>query len=174
MLTRFACALLIATAALAVGGCATVPVSSDQKIEVTVQGAPSNWPSYLSCKASNSLGAWSFQAPGPVLVRRSPSPLHIQCEVPEGAAVVTDVSAGRSEEVRKGESTGAKVGGVVGVAAAAVTAPVVGPALAAVVVVGAVLRGREVGGVVQHVRTGGAVEYPSKVELRVELRKQEP
>ena len=166
--------LLLRTLALAfLAGCATPAVPPTQSIEVQLDLSAVQWNGPLHCEASKALGRWRFDAPGTVAVRVDQSPLHLVCDAPEGVTAVADAPAlsadeARRQAARKGESAGARVGGAAGVAAAAVTAPVVGPALAAVVVIGGVLRGRQIGGMVGAIGSAGAPAYPSRITIRVE------
>lgn len=174
MRPRAARGLRHALALVLLAGCATPSTTPMQTIEVQLDLSAVAWTGPLRCEASNAQGRWPFEAPGKVEVRVDSSPLHLACQAPEGSAAVADAPAmaaseARRQAAREGASTGAKVGGAVGVAAAAVTAPVVGPALAAVLVVGGVLRGREVGGAVGAIGSAAAPAYPSRITIRVEL-----
>lgn len=84
------------------------------------------------------------------------------------APLSADLPAQQTEESRQAESTGARVGGAVGLAAGVAAAPVAGPAMAIAITIGAVLRGREIGGVLQHVGAGRSVTYPKQVVLQVQ------
>lgn len=167
--SRWRAAVALASAlagALLAGGCASVPAASWQSIEVGLDPAFGLAGARLECQASNALGSWAFQAPGRVRVPTSGSPLQIRCLVPPGAAAVkAELGSQPSPEAARAASTGGKVGGALGLAAATATAPVAGPALGAVLVVGAVLRGRDIGAMVHFLATGGGTAYPARVVL---------
>lgn len=163
-------AALLACAASALLGCASTPTT--QTLEVLVQADDPAWSGPLPCKAANASGDWQFDAPGPVTVRTSVSPLRVACTLPAGASAEPSVTPSRAgsamrEGARGGASAGAKVGGGVGAAAGIAAAPVMGPAFALLLVVGGAIRGAEIGGLVGAVSSGGGWEYPSPITLRI-------
>lgn len=168
-------AALLACATSALLGCASTP--SMQTLEVLVETNDPAWSGLLPCKAANASGEWQFDAPGPVTVRTSVSPLRVACTLPAGASAEPSVTPSRASRVtregaREGASAGAKVGGGAGAAAGIAAAPVIGPAFALLLVVGGAIRGAEIGGLVGAVSSGGGWEYPSPITLRIKAASQ--
>jgi hypothetical protein len=169
--SSFARSVLLLIAAFALVGCASrVPVV--QVVEVLVEADDPAWGGPLQCEATNSAGSWPFSAPGSVSVVSSHSPLQISCGTPAGAAVAPSttalaIDAAAREGARKGTSSGAKVGTGAGVALGVAAAPVMGPAFAVLLVVGSAMRGAQIGGAVGAIRSGGEIQYPSPILLRV-------
>ena len=144
-----------------------------QAVEVQVEADDPAWSGPLDCKATNSFGSWPFAAPGTVSVAASTSPLRIVCNLPAGAASESAPTAGRAvtapqDAVRQGTRMGATAGAIAGVALGAAAAPVMGPAFAAVLAVGTVLKGAQIGGIVGAVGAGDVVAYPSPIVVRIE------
>jgi hypothetical protein len=144
-----------------------------QAVEVRVEADDPAWSGPLDCRVSNSFGSWPFAAPGTVSVAASTSPLRITCRLPAGAAsesgatVESAVTASQGA-ARSGTRTGATVGAIAGVALGAAAAPVMGPAFAALLALGSVLKGAEIGGIVGAVSAGDVVAYPSPIVVRFE------
>jgi len=144
-----------------------------QAVEVQVEADDPAWSGPLDCHASNSFGSWPFAAPGTVSVAASTSPLRITCKLPAGAASESGATAGSAvtaslDAARSGTRTGATVGAIAGVALGAAAAPVMGPAFAALLALGSVLKGAEIGGIVGAVSAGDVVAYPSPIVVRIE------
>ena len=146
-----------------------------QTVEVRVEADDPAWSGPLDCQASNSFGSWPFAAPGTVAVAASNSPLQVLCKLPAGAASESGAAAGRAvtapqDAVRQGTRTGATVGAIAGVAVGAAAAPIMGPAFAAVLAVGTVLKGAQIGGMVSAVTAGDTLAvaaYPSPIVVRI-------
>lgn len=148
-----------------------VSQATNQTIHVLVESEDPRWAGGLACSAENSLGTWQFRAPGQVTVRVASSPLRITCRGGDGAEPVAQASAPStprpSESVSKGQLGGAAVGAGVGAAVVVATAPVAGPALAVLVIIGSAFRGAEIGALVGTAKVDDAVSYPAQIVLRV-------
>jgi hypothetical protein len=143
-----------------------------QAVEVRVETDHPAWGAALDCRASNSFGSWPFAAPGTVHVAVSTSPLQIMCKLPAGAEGASGATAGSAsvapqDGVPKGAGTGAMAGAGAGVALGVAAAPVMGPAFAALLAVGSVLKGAEIGGILGTLSAGDLAAYPSPVVLRI-------
>jgi hypothetical protein len=145
--------------------------ATTQTIHVLVEAEDPRWAGGLECSAANSLGAWQFRAPGEVTVRVAATPLRITCRAGDGAEPVAQASAPStprpSESVSKGQLSGAAAGAGVGAVAAAGTAPLAGPALVVLLIIGSALRGAEIGALVGTAKVDDAVSYPAQIVLRV-------
>jgi hypothetical protein len=145
--------------------------ATNQTIHVLVETEDPRWAGGLECSADNSLGTWQFRAPGQVTVRVSSTPLRIMCRVGDGAEPVAQTTAPAtprpSESVSKGQLGGAAAGAGLGAVAAIATAPVAGPALAVLVIIGGAFRGAEIGAIVGTAKVEDAVSYPAQIVLRV-------
>jgi hypothetical protein len=72
---------ILATAALQLGGCASIVTGHNQPLSVeTRHGAQAV--AGANCKLENDKGAWFVTTPGSVTVRRSYGDLNIRCEKP--------------------------------------------------------------------------------------------
>lgn len=144
-----------------------------QDLEVRVAADDPAWRGSFTCVASNSFGGWPFTAPGTVTVEPSASPLKITCQALDGAAVDAIATAPvlqptTRESTHQGAATGAKVGAGVGVALGVAAAPVMGPAFAVMLGLGAAFRGAEIGGAVGAVASGDRVAYPNPIEVHIQ------
>jgi len=113
-LTRGLCAAL----ALAVAGCASVPRSDLQTLEIETvlpTGAPV---AGARCVLSNALGEWSATAPGKVMVSTDASPLQLRCEAGDATRgehrAPADVRGGRWGRGLAGGGVGLALGGLIG------------------------------------------------------------
>lgn len=153
-------------AAASLCACATSPAPPLQTIEVRVQAEGLTLDGPLQCQAGNDLGLWPFAAPGPVSVKVSKAPLHLTCQAP--AHLVAEAgSATAASPAREGARSGAKVGTGVGVAVGVAAAPVLGPGIAMLMVVGSAFRGAEIGGALGAMAHPGGLAYPSPIVVHV-------
>ena len=65
---------------LSFSGCAWVEPPPSQSIAVRMLQADGNEIEQAQCRASNDRGSWLFEAPGRVLLPRSPAPLDVTCQ----------------------------------------------------------------------------------------------
>lgn len=165
-------AAVVMAGVLALGACAHQPLQT-QTLDVRVESEGAEPIGPLACQARNGAGAWPFTAPGTVTVVPTVEPLHISCQAPEGMSVVppnvtSSTSPSARERAREDAVIGAKVGAGAGVALGVAAAPVMGGAFAVALVLGAALKGGEIGGLVGVLRDPQRPRYPSPLVLRVE------
>ncbi len=81
---RFACSSAALLATLAVGGCATLtePVEQNLLVQTVLDHKPLDG---VGCVISNDVGKWFVTTPARVTVRKSASPLRIDCKKDEAA-----------------------------------------------------------------------------------------
>lgn len=165
-------AAVVAAGVLALGACAHQPLQT-QTLDVRVESEGAEPIGPLACQARNGAGAWAFTAPGTLTVVPTAEPLHIRCQAPQGMSVVPPSvtslpSPSARERAHEDAATGAKVGAGAGVVLGAAAAPVMGGAFAVALVLGAALKGGEIGGLVGALRDTQRPRYPSPLVLRVE------
>jgi hypothetical protein len=166
--TQFSLTPLLA--AIVLGSCAhLLPV--EQPIEVKVEADTPEWAGPLSCRASNGMGHWLFEAPGTVTVLTSRTPLVITCQAMDGTWATRNttppISTANDKRVHDGAKVGASVGAGAGVVVAVAAAPVLGVPIAVAIAVGAALKGAEIGGIAGAATPSEASRYPSVVILKV-------
>ncbi len=107
--------------ALALAGCASVPRSDLQTLEIEVVTATGAAVPAARCSLSNALGAWDATVPGKVTLSTDASALQLRCEAATGAArgelsVNAEVRGARWLRALAGGGVGALVGGAAGAA----------------------------------------------------------
>lgn len=90
-------------------GCASPSTAPLQQIEFRVDAEDPDWRGPLDCRAENSLGSWSFTAPGMVIVASASSPLQVHCEAPAGVTA-PDFAAGAGSGRPAASEAGAQQG----------------------------------------------------------------
>lgn len=173
--TTVCCTLI---AAFSLSGCiSTLEYSPDgpfQSIEIVALGSSGASLSKLKCVVSNDKGKWPVDVPGTVRVRRSPDPLHIECEEPSGARlsnsneIAIDSRDARAEEAAKRYGI---VGTGVGVGLLGTVA--MGPAGLLYAAAGGVGMGGYMAWEKKFsdTATGMGYSYPSRIELRFDVQK---